>query len=138
MFGSVQALNKLIGALFGGPQAGSSSLSVVFPTSTTVASSVLEKSHVVSAAACTLVEIFGCNTGVDDLWLLAFNATSLPAADTAPSVSAVPVPAGSANGREWLRGKRFSTGCVVALSSTPEKLTLVGSNVGWFDAEVQS
>lgn len=109
----------------------------VVPT-TNVSSSAYEKSHVVSNAPCTLVSWGVTNKGVSDLWLLVFDATALPANGTVPSRRPIPVPAGYPGGDERARGTSLAVGCVLALSTTSSSLTLVGTDDGWFDAEVAS
>ena len=106
--------------------------------STHVGSSALEKSHVISTAACRMRSVKAMNSGGADLWLHVFDAAALPSNGTAPDRTPIPVPAGDVNGDTWEGGTALASGCVAALSSTLATLTLVGSNVGWFDAEIVS
>jgi hypothetical protein len=53
-----------------------------------------------------------------------------------PLVSPVTVAAGTNNGNDWRpEGVSFAIGCVLALSSTLDTLTVVGSDVGRFFVE---
>jgi hypothetical protein len=104
---------------------------------THVGSSALEKSHVISNAACTLRSAKVINTGAD-AWLMVFDAASLPTNGTAPDRTPVLVQASSTDGDTWQGGTALDTGCVLALSSTVDQLTLVASDVAWFDAEIDS
>lgn len=104
---------------------------------TAVASSALEKSHVLLAAPGRVYFVSGYNSDNVDTFLLLFDAAALPANGTAPSRSPLRLPKQSTGYRSWDIGSEFSVGCVVALSSTADTLTLVTSDVGYFDAEVK-
>ncbi len=103
---------------------------------THVGSSAREKSHIVSAAPCVLRSAKVGSNHTVDLWLMIFDAVSNPGNGTAPNRAAVLVEAGTSNGDKWEGGTTLAVGCFVALSSTSDTLTLVGSDVGWFDAEI--
>lgn len=125
-----------------GEKAASASLSVVECTTTNSHSTSAEASHVASAAACRIYSASVTNLDSQDLWLMFFDGTSLPIDGTKSVRTPVLVPANlpgniPTNGREWSRGSKFTTGCVVALSTTPDSLTVAGA-VGLFDVEVQS
>lgn len=98
-------------------------------------SSAYEKSKVVSAVACTLRSAKAINKSGSDAWLMIFDAAALPANGTLPSRTPVLVPAGSTNGDVWQGGTSLATGCVLALSSTVDDLTLIAGDDGFFDAE---
>ena len=108
---------------------------VALTPATHVGSSVLEASHVISIAPKSLRSAKVLNTSASPLYLMVFDATSLPVNGTAPSRTPIPVEAGDVNGDDWPGGTALATGCVVALSSTVATLTVAGA-VGWFDAEV--
>jgi hypothetical protein len=75
------------------------------------------------------------NTG-GDLYLQAFNATALPVDGTIPAYS-TRVLAGKTAGHSFESGAFFSTGLVLALSSTPNILTVNGTGGGTFGAVVK-
>ncbi len=109
----------------------------VTPATTTHVGSVApEKSFVVSAVPCTLVQATVINNSGVDVWLHIFDLAALPIDGTAPDRTPIPVGAADVNGIEWTRGTVMAVGCVVALSSTLATLTLIAGDDGWFDAEV--
>jgi hypothetical protein len=121
----------LVGGAVGGQ-------TVKIAVGTHVGSSALEKRHIVSNAACTLRSAKAINSGMADLYLFVIDAAALPGDGATPSRIPIPVPAGSVNGDVWQGGTALSNGCVLALSSTLATLTLVASDVGWFDAEINT
>jgi hypothetical protein len=106
---------------------------------THVGSAALEKSHVISTAPCAVRYVKALNSGAGAAWLHVFDLAALPSNGTAPDRTPIPVAAGSVNGDTWGdRGTPFAVGCVVALSSTLDTLTLIAGSEAWFDAEVVS
>lgn len=112
-----------------------SALLLALTPGTNVHSTALEKSHVISAGACTLRSIVATNTGAADAWLHLFDLTALPANGTVPDRAPIPVPAGSPQGWSSVQGSSFAVGCVAALSSTLGTLTLIAASEALFDAE---
>lgn len=107
-------------------------LTPVFP----VRSVALAASYVASAVPCVLRRATVTNTSGGTLYLHVFDATSLPSVGAVPLVSPVTVAAGTNNGNDWRpEGIAFALGCVLALSSTLDTLTIVGSDVGRFFVE---
>lgn len=96
----------------------------------------LKASFVASAAPCILKRATVTNTSAGTLYLHIFDASSLPGVGAVPITTPVAVAAGSSNGDDWRpEGLRLEEGCVVALSSTLDTLTIVGSDVGRFFVE---
>lgn len=92
---------------------------------TTVSSSAAEASHVISASACLVAKIRGYNGNAGVRYFQGHNASSLPGNGAVPSV--VSEQATSAHAQEVnfaIPTDRFSTGCVVATSSTGATLTI--------------
>jgi len=92
---------------------------------TTVSSSAAEASHVISASACLVAKIRGYNGNAGVRYFQGHNASSLPGNGAVPSV--VSEQATSAHAQEVnfaIPTNRFSTGCVVATSSTGATLTI--------------
>ena len=104
---------------------------------TSVNSGALGKSHIFADAACRLRAVRATNAGVADAWLQVFDAVALPNAGTMPDRCPVLVPAGLSNGDEYTDGTPLTNGCVVALSTTRDTLTLIGGDVARFFAEVE-
>jgi hypothetical protein len=103
---------------------------------TPVRSSALEKSLIASEVACVLMRAVVTNTSAGTLYLHVFDARALPNAGAVPITPAIPVSAGTSNGDDWRpQGLRMLNGVVLALSSTLDTLTLVGSDVGRFFVE---
>lgn len=101
-----------------------------------VSSPALAASWVASAVPCVVHRATVTNTSGGTLYLHVFDAKELPGVGTAPTTTPVTVAAGTANGNDWRpNGLRFLEGCVVALSSTLDTLTIVGSAVGRFYVE---
>lgn len=101
-----------------------------------VRSTALGKSYVASSVPCVVRRATVTNTSGGTLYLHVFDATSLPADTAVPLTSPITVAAGTNNGNDWRpEGVRFTLGCVLALSSTLDTLTLVGSDVGRFFVE---
>ena len=107
-------------------------LSPVFP----VRSAALAASYVASEVPCVVRRATVTNTSGGTLYLHVFDAAALPADTAVPIVSPVTVAAGTNNGNDWRpEGVAFAVGCVLALSSTLDTLTIVGSSVGRFFVE---
>ena len=107
-------------------------LSPCFP----VRSTSLAASYVASDVACIVRRATVTNTSGGTLYLHVFDASSLPSVGAIPLTSPITVAAGTNNGNDWRpEGVRFSLGCVLALSSTLDTLTIVGSDVGRFFVE---
>lgn len=99
-------------------------------------SAALAASWVASAVPCVVHRATVTNTSGGTLYLHVFDAKTLPDDGTAPTTTPVTVSAGTANGNDWRpQGLRFLEGCVVALSSTLDTLTIAGSAVGRFYVE---
>lgn len=90
---------------------------------------------IISDVPCKLRSIKAQNSTGADYWLMLFDATSLPADSTAWDRLPIPVAAGDVNGDAWEGGTVFANGCVAALSSTSDTLTLIDTNNARFDAE---
>lgn len=68
--------------------------------------------------------IFVQNTSSSDLWLHVFDATSTPANNTRPALTAVKILAGSGGGYDFgLYGAPFTSGVTICTSSTDLTLT---------------
>lgn len=103
---------------------------------THVGSTPAERYRVLSVAPCTLRRVKVLNGTGGDLWLHLFDATALPVDGAVPDRVPIPVKAAEVGGDEWRIGSPFGIGCVAALSSTRDTLTLVSASQGWFDAEL--
>jgi len=107
-------------------------LSPVFP----VRSAALAASYVASEVPCVVRRATVTNTSGGTLYLHVFDAVALPGAGAVPLTSPITVAAGTNNGNDWRpEGVKFAVGCVLALSSTLDTLTIVGSSVGRFFVE---
>ena len=105
---------------------------------TPVSSPALATHYVISDVTCVVKRATVTNTSAGTLYLHLFDADDLPDPGTAPVVTPITVSAGTANGNDWRpEGVRFPHGCVAALSSTLDTLTIVGSAVGRFFAELE-
>jgi hypothetical protein len=90
---------------------------------------------VVKAAAGTLFGFSGYNSGTTAEFIQVHDAASLPA-NTAVPVITFEVPARSPFSMDFgVNGRTFSTGIVLAASTTGPTLTLDGTST-WFDAQV--
>lgn len=79
---------------------------------------------VASTRAATLYSATAYNASASDLYLLVFDATSLPANNTVPKLSPVKILADKTGGYDFnVAGCRFANGIVVATSTTPITLT---------------
>lgn len=67
-------------------------------------------------------------------WCMGFNATSLPADGAAPDVRFLVAGAG-ASSKTYAAMRAFSTGLVLAVSTTPGTLTVATSGEAYFDVE---
>lgn len=101
-----------------------------------VRSAALAASYVASETACVVRRTTVTNTSGGTLYLHVFDAIALPADTAVPLTSPITVAAGTNNGNDWRpEGVKFTNGCVLALSSTLDTLTIVGSSVGRFFVE---
>ena len=97
-------------------------------------SAALEASHVVSAAACRVVQINAYNDKASAQYIQLHDAATLPA-DTAVPVYTISVPTKTAVLITWgMYGRHNSTGAVVCNSSTAATKT-IGSADCWFDVQ---
>jgi hypothetical protein len=104
---------------------------------TPVISPGFEKSHVVAQARTVVRYAKALNNSGSDVYLMLFDAATLPEDGAAPSRIPIPIPPFEVNGDEWpYPGTQFSSGCVIALSSTIGTLTLIPSETAWFDVAV--
>jgi hypothetical protein len=114
-------------------------LPVTLKTITTnyVSGSSAVYSAVISNAACILREIevvLSETATTQDLCLMIFNSTTVPADATAP-FRRYRVPARGMMSKVFPTGLVLSTGCSVALSTTFDSKTIAsGNNSGWFQA----
>lgn len=99
--------------------------SITLGNLTNYTTGALEASAVVKASAGKLFVISGFNTSASDRYIHVFNATSLPADTTIPLFTMIAL-AGSTFGYTApnLYGRYFSTGIVIATSSTLATLTV--------------
>lgn len=104
----------------------------VVPTST-IRSSAYEASHVISAAAATLKELRGFNSGAAQ-WIQIHDASSLPA-DTAVPEEIIYVGSNQNFSFTPPAGLSFTTGIVVCNSSTGPTKT-IGAADCWFSADI--
>lgn len=96
----------------------------------------LENSRMVKSGECRLYGFAGTNTKASAQFILAFNATTIPANGSVPSF-VLTAPASSDFWVSWTPGYRhFTEGCVLCNSSTAATLT-IGSADCWFDAQYQ-
>lgn len=83
---------------------------------------------VASTAPTQLFSVTAENSSGSDLWLLVFDATSLPANGTAPTLAPVKITAGATGGYDFnIAGCHFSNGIVAANSTTDRALTNGGA-----------
>ena len=97
-------------------------------------SGVLAKSAVLCSQKAVVKRVSVDNTGGSAAYLMLFDAAALPANGAEPAFerSVATVSLGEISFGE--AGENFTSGLVAALSSTPAVLTLVGTDVGWFQA----
>lgn len=95
-----------------------------------VASTAAEASKVVKASAGRLYSVSVSNANAATRYLMVFNATSLPGNGTVPVFTPIKVSTGDQGQAAFfdINGKYFSTGIVVAMSSTQNTLTIAGSD----------
>ncbi len=87
-------------------------------------SETITNSFVVTTRASTLYSVTAYNASASDLYLLVFDATSLPANGAVPHLPPVKVTANTTAGYDFnIGGCKFPTGIVVATSTTPITLT---------------
>lgn len=113
-------------------------LNVFFP-STTVTPEASADSLVIKAAPGKLGEILVVmdpTAGITDRCAMLFDATSLPANGTDP-VWRFPVVGSKAAAYAFPRGLEFTTGIVVALSSTWDDLTVTVGLEAYFHAQYE-
>lgn len=81
-------------------------------------------SFVAVSRTSTVFDITAHNSGGSDLYLVVFDATSLPANGAVPALPAVKIPTGKSGGYTWnVAGRRFANGVVAATSTTGAALT---------------
>ena len=101
-----------------------------------VRTAALGKSYVASEVPCVVRRATVTNTSGGTLYLHVFDAIALPDPGAVPLTSPTTVAAGTNNGNDWRpEGVKFTNGCVLALSSTLDTLTIVGSAAGRFFVE---
>ena len=104
---------------------------VVYSNST---SNALENSRIVKSGATRLYGFSGTNTKASAQFILAFDATAIPANGAVPKF-VMTAAASSDFWVSWTPGWRnFPDGCVLCNSSTAATLT-IGSADCWFDAQ---
>jgi len=104
---------------------------VVYSNST---SNALESSRIVKSGATRLYGFSGTNTKASAQFILAFDATAIPANGAVPKF-VMTAAASSDFWVSWTPGWRdFPDGCVLCNSSTAATLT-IGSADCWFDAQ---
>ncbi len=99
-------------------------------------SSAYEPSHVMSAVACEPSRFAVYSKAAGAATVMSFNATSLPANGALPKEA--PTPAAPSNRSTTTYANptgRYSTGLVLAISSTNASLTIAVANDGWFTAD---
>lgn len=106
---------------------------------TPILSPGFQKSRVVATTNTIVRYAKALNNSGSDAYLMLFDSTADIATleGTAPSRIPIPIGAWDVNGDEWPSpGTKFSSGCVVALSSTINVLTLIPGATAWFDVGV--
>jgi len=101
-----------------------------------VRSDTLGNHWTASEVPCVVSRATATNTSGGALYLHLFDAAALPDDGAVPLTSPITIAAGSNNGNDWRpNGIRCQVGCVLALSSTLDTLTLAGPGVGRFFVE---
>ena len=91
-----------------------------------------EDSAIIATTTATLYMLRVLINTENDRYLMIFNNTSLPANGTAPDHRAFVPGLGEAMESLGPYGRKFSTGMVVALSSTRDTLTVTTGSEGFF------
>lgn len=113
--------------VFRGNEGGASNLPA------NIHSNVLSKSLVVKSGQAILYGFTALNTNAAQQFILVFDAQALPANGIVPAVAFTI--AGAANlGVNWIPGRTFRSGIVIANSSTADTLT-IGAADCFFDAQ---
>lgn len=96
----------------------------------------LAKYYLFKASAGSIYEAFYANTDTQDLWFGLVNHNVGTDGEVAGKKLLFPwcVPAGRSGFYEWPAYYRFTTGCILACSTTANVVTLPASNVGVFHA----
>ena len=74
------------------------------------------------------------NTSAADVYIQVFDATSLPANASVPTLPPIKCPAGSNASLDIWGGHSFGTGLTIAASSTDDTLTIVTADDCWIFA----
>lgn len=86
-----------------------------------------DESHVISTAPTELLDLLVTNIHAStEFWLHVFDATSLPANGTAPAIAPIRVTAEGST--SFVVPHKFTTGIVIAGSSSAETLTVLTSS----------
>ena len=94
-------------------------------------------SRVVSAAATNLLSLRAKNVSAAVIYLHVFNAAALPANGTAPTLKPVELAPGEEYESSY-HAPAFSTGLVLAASTTRDTLTVSGTSDLWCDTELRA
>ena len=84
----------------------------------------ITNAFVASTRSSTLYTVTAYNASASDLYLHIFDATSLPADNTVPTLPPLKIPTDTTGYYDFnVAGARFANGIVVATSTTPNTLT---------------
>lgn len=89
----------------------------------------------IKATPGTLFEFSGTNEGDDKIWIMVFDAASLPVNGSTPTLQGG-VEAGSTFAWEYANGRVFTTGIYAVASSTSSTLTYASSAEIFGNAEI--
>ena len=91
---------------------------------------------VASAAAATLLSVFGFNNSANQRYVHIFDAAALPAPGTPPDWAPISVPTVTNFALVFAKGFAAANGVVIASSSTYATLTITGAADMWISGEM--